>query len=127
MGDMSQFYGILLSGLGIIITALCTWVSTRVVAWLNSKISDKKAAGFATSLAKIVFDAVQSVFQTYVESLKKSGTFDEAAQKEALNKCLAIIKGQLTAELTEYIKSNFGDVEVYLTNQIEAVIYSLKK
>lgn len=70
--------------------------------------------------------SVQTITQTYVESLKKENAFTEEAQKEAFNKCLTLIKDQLTPELTEYIKNNFGDMETYLKTQIESMISSLK-
>ena len=70
--------------------------------------------------------SVQTITQTYVDSLKKEGAFTEEAQKEAFNKCLALIKSQLTPELLEYIKNNFGDMETYLKTQIESMINSLK-
>ena len=61
------------------------------------------------------------------DTLKKEGKFDEAAQKEAKEKAYAIITGQLTEELRKYITDNFGDMKEYLMNQIEAMIYNLKK
>lgn len=125
--DWSQLQGPFLAGLSVVITGLCTWLTARIVAWLNAKISDKKAANFAGALTKIIMSAVQNVFQTYVEALKKDNAFTKEAQQEALNKCLAIIHTQLTPELVEYIQTNFGDVEPYLISSVEAMIYSLKK
>lgn len=70
--------------------------------------------------------SVQTITQTYVESLKKENAFTAEAQKEAYEKCLSLIKTQLTPELTEYITNNFGDMETYLKTQIEAMINNLK-
>ena len=71
-------------------------------------------------------NSVKTIMQTYVESLKQEGAFTEEKQKEALVKCLDIVKTQLTPELTTYIKENFGDIEEYLRTLIEDAIYSLK-
>lgn len=107
-------------------TGLATWLTTMIVAWLNSKIKNNKLAMWSTAVTKIIMGAVQSVFQTYVEALKKEGKFTEAEQRIANEKALSIIKSQLTDELIKYIKENFGDMEVFLKEQIEAMIYQLK-
>ena len=59
--------------------------------------------------------------------MKNSGTFDEKAQKNAKERAMAIIHSQLTPELQSFIQSNYGDIEEWLKNQIEVVLYNLKK
>lgn len=125
--DWSQIQGIIISGVGVVITGLCSWLTTRLVAWLNTKINDKKVAGYLSSITEIVMSAVKQVMQTYVDSLKQEGAFTEEKQKEALEKCLTIIESQLTDELKTYITNNFGDMTSYLKTQVEAMIYNLKK
>ena len=117
---------VLLMIVGTVGTGLATWLTTMIIAWLNSKIKDKKLAMWSTAVTKIIMNAVQSVFQTYVEALKKEGKFTPEEQKIANEKALAIIKSQLTDELAKYITDNFGDMEVFLKEQIEAIIYQLK-
>lgn len=121
-----EFEQILWSIVGTIGTGLATWVTTVLIAFLNSKIKDKNIARWSTAITKIVMSAVQSVFQTYVDALKKQGKFTVEEQKIANEKALAIIKSQLSDELQDYIKDNFGDMEKYLLEQIEAMIYQLK-
>lgn len=122
-----QLISILLTGVGIVATGLFTWLTAMITAWLNSKIKNQKMAQMATTTTQIVMSAVQSVFQTYVEAIKKEGKFGDAEKEEARRQCLEIINSQLTGELLDYLKSNFGDVQEYLKKQIEAVIYQLKK
>lgn len=93
---------------------------------MNSKIKDSKVRQWASDLATIIMSSVQTITQTYVESLKKEGAFTAEAQKEAYEKCLKLVKDQLTPALTEYIKNNFGDMEAYLKTQIESMISNLK-
>lgn len=124
---MDQFITLLWSALGIIVTGLISWCTSALIAWLNTKIKDKKMAEKATALINIVMDAVKAVFQSFVQTLKDNGKFNEAAQKEAKEKALAIINGQLTDELKKYIQDNFGDIQSYLETLIESVIYNLKK
>ena len=124
---MEQFYTILWSVVGVLATGLASWVVVVVTNFFNQKIKDRKAAKWASDLFQIIMGAVQSVFQSFVDTLKKNGQFDEAAQKEAKERAYRIIAGQLTQELREYIEANFGDMREYLMNQIESAIYSLKR
>lgn len=118
---------IILSTVSIIVTGLVGLLTTYITKLINSKISDRKSAETLTKLTDIISNAVQSVFQTYVQSLKESGSFDKEAQKTALNKAMEIINGQLTDDLKKYITDNYGDITSWLTNKIEATIYVLKK
>ena len=122
-----QFWIVFWGIIGTIGTGLATWLTSFVVGWLNQKIKDKKLARWSTEVFQIVMGAVQTVFQEFVDVLKKNGKFDEAAQKEAKERAYKIITSQLTPELRKYIEENFGDIKEYLLNQIEAMIYQLKK
>lgn len=122
-----ELWTIIWTALGTVVTALVGWLSTTAIIWLNKKIKDKDIQRWSTAIAEIIFNAVQCVQQTFVDGMKKAGKFDEAAAKEAKEKCLAIIRGQLTEELRKYITDNFGDMEAWLMNQIESVIYQLKR
>lgn len=121
-----EVLNIIWSAVGIVVTGLLSWATTALVSWLNSKIKDTKVQQWATDLTKIVMSSVQTITQTYVDSLKKENAFTEEAQKEAFSRCLALIKSQLTPGLIKYIQENFGDMETYLQTQIESVINSLK-
>lgn len=123
---MEYFYEILWGILGAVGTALATWLTTRVTSWLNTKIKDKKMAMHTTKLFDIIKNAVQSVFQSFVDTLKKNNKFDADAQEEAKEKAYKIIINELTPELKDYITNNFGDIKAYLMNQIESMIYRLK-
>lgn len=122
----TEAWNIIWSVVGIVATGLVSWATTALVAWLNTKIKNEKAAKWASDLTSIVSNAVLSVTQTFVDTMKKAGKFDEAAAKEAKEKALSIIMGQLTPELKDYITSNFGDMSEYLSNLVEAMVQSLK-
>ena len=125
--DLSAFWPIFWSIVGIILSGLATWLTTFVVGLLNQKIKDKKLARWSSELFTIIMSAVQTVFQSFVDTMKKAGKFDESAQKEAKERAYNIIVSQLTPELKKYIQDTFGDMKEYLMNQIESMIYSLKK
>lgn len=122
----AEAWNIIWSVVGIVATGLVSWATTALVAWLNTKIKNEKAAKWASDLTSIVSNAVLSVTQTFVDTMKKAGKFDEAAAKEAKDKALSIITSQLTPELKDYITSNFGDMTEYLSNLVEAMVQSLK-
>lgn len=117
---------ILLSALGIIITTLVTWGTERLIALINSKLKNTKYAKYLTDAVGIVSRAVKTTYQTYVEALKDKNAFTGEAQLEALSKAKDIAMAQLSGEMKEFIESNFGDIEKWLTSTIESVIYDLK-
>lgn len=118
---------ILLSACSIVVTGLLGWGVTVLTSWLNTKIKDKKLASYLTRITQITTDAVECVFQSFVETLKNNDKFDQNAQKEAKDKALEIINSQLTDELKDFIAENYGDIQKWLLNKIESVIYQLKK
>ena len=118
---------ILLSACSIVVTGLLGWGVTVLSSWLNTKIKDKKLASYLTRITQITTDAVECVFQSFVETLKNNDKFDQNAQKEAKDKALEIINSQLTDELKDFIADNYGDIQKWLLNKIESVIYQLKK
>ena len=68
-----------LAAVGVIIAALASWAAEAIVSWLKLKIKDKKFAALLEKITYIVKDAVQAVYQEFVEGLKKQGKFDEEA------------------------------------------------
>lgn len=121
---------IILNIISVVVTAvilpLISYLGTRLITWLNAKIKDENAKQQLTVATDIVTNAVRSVFQTYVESLKKNGTFDKESQKVALIKAKDEALSQMSDEIKDYITTNYGDLQTWLTTQIEATINILK-
>jgi len=121
---------ILISVISVVITGvlipLITWAGTALIKWLNTKVKNEKSAEFLTQATTVVLNSVKIVFQTYVESLKKNGLFDEASQKLALTKAKDIALKQLSDDTISYITKNYVDFNNWLEVQIEATIESLK-
>ena len=121
---------ILLNILSVVVTSiilpLLTYAGTRLVAYLNSKIKDENYRIQLTTATDIVVNAVRSVFQTYVDSLKASGSFDEKAQVIALTKAKDIALEQMTDEVKNFISKNYGSVDAWLTTTIESTINLIK-
>lgn len=110
-----------------IVLPLITFAGTKLIQYLNQKIKDEKTRNILTGITQIIERAVRSVFQTYVESLKKSGTFDRQAQVSALAYAKTEVLKELNDDALEFIKLNYGDVNSFVTNQIEATIHVLKQ
>lgn len=121
---------ILLNILSVVVTAvilpLISYAGTRLVTYLNSKIKDANAKILLTTATDIVINAVRSVFQTYVDSLKASGNFDAQAQTQALTKAKDIALSQMTDEVKSFIDKNYGSIDAWLTTTIEATINLIK-
>lgn len=109
-----------------IILPLISFLGIKLSQWLSTKIKDEKAKALFTKATEIVTNAVRVTFQTYVESLKNSGSFGKDEQLIALNKAKDIITSELTEELKAFISENYGDLQAWISNQIEASIYKLK-
>ena len=124
---MSQeVLNILLSALGIIVTGLASLVVAKITQWINTKVKDKQTANYLSIILEIVNGCVKEVYQTYVESIKEQGKFDKEAQLKALEDCKEKVKTKLSVDVQEFIATNFGNIDSYITSLIESTIYNLK-
>ena len=121
-----DWQSILLSVLSIVITALVSWISERLIRLINTKISNTKYAKYLGEALDVVTRAVKSTYQTYVESLKGQDMFTAEAQKEALSRAKTTALNQLSKDTQNFIQSNFGDVEAWIQESIESTLYDLK-
>lgn len=121
---------ILINIISVVVTSivlpLLSIAGAKLVQLINSKIKNNKAANFLSTATTIIINAVRSVFQTYVEALKKEDKFDETSQKLALLKARDIALNQMTDDVKNYITSTYGDLETWITTQIESTINILK-
>lgn len=113
---------VILSIIGIIISALGVLVTYLV----NKYVNDAKLKTILSSLNNLVQNSVLEVYQTYVETLKKAGSFDAEAQKLALERCLALVKANMPKDIETWLKANYSNIESYLKSLIEAQIGLLK-
>lgn len=109
-----------------IVLPLISIAGAKLIQFINSKIKNNKAADLLTTATTIVINAVRSVFQTYVEALKKEGSFNKDAQIIALNKAKDIALTQMTDEVKDYLVTTYGSLDSWLDTNIEATINVLK-
>ena len=97
-----------------------------IVKWINAKTNEIKedsdnamADKYLTMVNETVTNCVITTNQTYVDTLKAQGKFDEEAQKFAFQKTLETIKTMLSAETIKYLTNIYNDVDLYLQTKIE--------
>ena len=121
---------VIISIISVIVTSivlpLLSICGAQLIKLINSKIKNNEVNKHLTFATEIVINAVRSVFQTYVESLKADGKFDEQSQKIALKKAKDIALSQMNSEIKKFIEDNYGDINNWLSIQIEASINCLK-
>lgn len=111
--------------LGILTKFLIDFLSAKRDE-LNSKTDNEITQKYTNMIYQTVVDCVIATNQTFVESLKKSGHFDEAAQKEAFNRTMNAVMAILSDDAKEYITEATGDLNTYLTQLIEAEVNKRK-
>lgn len=121
---------ILINIISVIVTAVVipviTLVGGKLVSWLNAKINNEKANAMLTAATNAVVNAVRSVLQTYVDTLKASGKFDESSQKIALIKAKKLALESMNAEVQNYITTTYGNIDTWITTMIEATLNAIK-
>ena len=116
---------IIISGCGI---ALARYI----VSLVNKKIdeiqvntdikSNEKLNQHVDLVQNAISNAVLSVSQVYVDSLKASGSFSKEAQETAKNKAVEKAKELITEESKNAIIILYGNFDVFLDSMIESVV-----
>lgn len=113
----------------VVVIPLLGVLTAYVVKLVNAKINDiaeernsvleKK---YLDMLNNTITDCVVATTQTYVETLKKQGSFDAEAQKEAFNQTYSAVMNILSEDAKEYLNEAVGDLNLYITQKIEAEV-----
>ena len=96
-------------------------------AEITEKTDNALVDKYTVMLADTISACVLATNQTYVEALKKQGNFDVEAQKEAFNMTLNAVMSILSDDAKDYLSEVFGDLNSYITSQIEASVNMNKK
>ena len=107
--------------LGVLVTYLVKYISIKSKE-LEASTDNELAKKYISLLSSTITNCVIATNQTYVETLKKQGKFDVEAQKEAFNMTLNAVMALLTDEAKQYLSEIYGDLNTYITNQIEATV-----
>lgn len=107
--------------LGILTTYLVAWVkaqSEHIKEQTNNELERK----YLTMLEGTISNCVIATNQTYVEALKAQGAFGSVEQKIAFEKTYVAVMEILTEEAKLYLTEAIGDLQAYITAQIEAQV-----
>lgn len=105
---------------------LLTVALPLVLRYIYQIVSVKVADSQWTAAVNAVFAAVEYVNQTFVDSLKESGRFDKEAQEVALNKALTAAKELMATSTLNWLRAAVGDLDGWLTKQIENAVKMAK-
>lgn len=103
---------------------LCSLINKKVdELQVNTEIKEhEKLNQYINSAQEVISNAVLTVTQTYVESLKKSGNFTKEAQIEAKNRATTIAKELITEECKNAIIIVYADFDKFLDSTIESLV-----
>lgn len=117
----------------VVVIPLLGILTAYVVKLVNAKIEDINKERdnvleekYLTMLGATISDCVTATTQTYVESLKKQSKFDAEAQKEAFNQTYTAVMNILSEEAKKYLTVAVGDLNLYITQKIEAEVNANK-
>ena len=113
----------------VVVIPLLGILTAYVVKVVNTKLEETAASRknelekkYLDMLSDTISDCVIATTQTYVDSLKKQGKFDADAQKEAFNQTYEAVMCILSEEAKEYLNEAIGDLNLYITQKIEAEV-----
>lgn len=120
--DTQFWLNIIETVLTAVVVPLLAWGVKSLVDWLNTKIHNETIEKYLTFAGDVVTQAVKETSQTYVDSLKKNGTFDEIAQKEAFRRTKETVLNLLTDNAIKAVEMVYGDINTWLRSKIESAV-----
>ena len=107
--------------LGVLTAYFVKWVNAKS-AELTAKSDNEYHTKYINMLNDTITNCVIATTQTYVIALKKEGKFDVDAQKKAFAMTYEAVVQLLTEDATEYLNAAIGDLQLYITQKIEAEV-----
>lgn len=98
-----------------------TWMRAKKQELLQ-KTKNDTTKKYIEMLDNTIYECVMATNQTYVDALKKEGSFDLEAQKKAFNLTYEAVLSVLTDEAQVYLGEAVKDINAYITNKIEAQV-----
>lgn len=89
---------------------------------ITGKVDNDLADKYIQMAAMTIESCVIATNQTYVDALKNAGKFDTEAQKTAFNMTKNAVMTILSDEAKKYLENAVGDLNEYITQQIEATV-----
>ena len=112
--------------LGILTKYFIDWLNAQKQDLINQEENEIKKR-YIEMLASTIETCVIATNQTYVNNLKDKNAFTPEAQKEAFEKTKNAIVAILGEEGQKYLSQIYGDLNVYITKEIEKQVNWNKK
>jgi hypothetical protein len=107
--------------MGILTAYFVKWIGVKIEE-LKEETKNEKTEKYLNMLNNTITNCVIATTQTYVDTLKAQGAFDMEAQKTAFTMTYEAVAKLLTDEATEYLNEAVGDLNLYITQKIEAEV-----
>lgn len=93
---------------------------------VKTYIKNDTAKKYIDLITDTITKCVIATNQTYVDTLKEQGSFDEQAQYIAFQKTYEAVMSLLTDEAKGYVSELTGDINTYVIQLIEAAVKEQK-
>lgn len=119
---LTQIFEVCIIPLLAVLTGYLISIIKKKANEISSKTDNELTAKYTGMLADTITSCVLATNQIYVDSLKKQGKFDFEAQKVAFKMTLDSVLIILSDEAKIYLSSIYGDLDTYITKQIESTV-----
>ena len=116
------------------IVPLLAVLTGYLIQWIKAKTAEATEKNqkdvfdkYIIMLGETITKCVSATNQTYVDALKKAGSFDAEAQKKAFELTLNAVLNLLGEDAIAYFGAIHGDLTGYLTTLIEAEVKAQKE
>ena len=116
---MKDFLYIVLIVCVPLVTALVKYGINAATNFLSARTQNEQVWQYIREVA--------AMNQKYVDDLKAEGKFDEAKQKEILQRAIHAALKSLSSDAQKYLNDTYGDTTGYLETRIEAQINANKR
>jgi len=122
---LSLLQAVIIAAVPVITAYLCSFLNQKKKE-VTANISDESAKKLISEACDAVVTAVTATNQTYVDTLKRQGTFTVENQKEAFEKSYNTAVAIMSDEAKEFINTAYGSLQEWLTVKIEAQVKEAK-
>ena len=106
----------------VLLTAAVPLVLRYLYQLVSAKVSDTEAKRAVDA----VYAAVEYVNQRFVDSLKKSGSFDKEAQQHAFEQAKDAAMLIMEDSTRRWLEKSIKDLDGWMTVQIESAVKAVK-
>lgn len=112
--------------LAILTRYVVKFVETKIQE-AQTKAKNETEKKYLEMIENTIVKCVKTTNQTYVDTLKQQGKFDDAAQQEAFKRTFDAVLVMLSKDAMDYIGEITSDTNKYLTQLIESTVGDVKK